>query len=97
MNSIGANRNSMARHEMTRRQLMLEIQQTGFALVDLNLFLDSHPQNQMALDYFRDVQKHYEEIRAEYEMKYGPLTAFTTNTEQGWSWVKAPWPWELEA
>ncbi|MCI8348545.1 MAG: spore coat protein CotJB [Firmicutes bacterium] len=82
---------------MSREQLMRQIQQAGFALVDLNLFLDSHPQNQMALDYFTDVQKQYTQLQAEYEMMYGPLMAFDTNTEQGWTWIQAPWPWELEA
>ena len=81
---------------MTRQELMHQIQQAGFALTDLNLFLDSHPQNQMALDYFRDVQTRYIELCAQYEMQFGPLTAFDTDTEQGWGWVQAPWPWELE-
>lgn len=81
---------------MTRQELMHQIQQAGFALTDLNLFLDSHPQNQMALDYFRDVQTRYTELCAQYEMQFGPLTAFDTDTEQGWTWVQAPWPWELE-
>lgn len=81
---------------MSREQLMREIQETGFALYDLTLFLDSHPDNQMALNYFRDVQKRHAELEAEYEMMYGPLTAFDTNTEQGWTWIQAPWPWELE-
>lgn len=81
---------------MTRQELMKQIQQTGFALVDLNLFLDSHPQNQMALDYFEDVQKRYSELRAQYEMQFGPLTAFDTDTQRGWTWIQAPWPWELE-
>lgn len=84
-------------NNMDRRQLMQEIRQAGFAIVDLNLFLDSHPQHQMALDYFKDVQMRYKKLRDEYEMKYGPLTVCGTNTEQGWSWVQAPWPWELEA
>ena len=51
----------------------------------------------MALDYFADVQRQYTELQAEYEMMFGPLTAFDTNTEQGWTWIQAPWPWELEA
>ncbi len=82
---------------MNKEQLMRKIQETGFALYDLTLFLDSHPTNQMALDYFRDVQKRHTELEAEYEMMYGPLTAFDTNTEQGWTWIQDPWPWELEA
>lgn len=79
-----------------REQLMLEIQQSGFALYDLTLFLDSHPDNKMALDYFMTVQKEYTELTAEYEMIYGPLSPFDTNTEHGWTWIDAPWPWELE-
>lgn len=82
---------------MNKEQLMKEIQQVSFALVDLNLFLDSHPDNQLALDFFRDMQKSYSQLQAEYELMYGPLTAFDTNTEQGWTWTQEPWPWELEA
>lgn len=81
---------------MNREELMRKIQETGFALYDLNLFLDTHPDNQMALDYFADVQKNHTELNAEYEMLYGPLTAFDTDTAQGWTWIKDPWPWELE-
>lgn len=81
---------------MNRAELMRKIQETGFALYDLTLFLDTHPQNQMALDYFTDVQKNHTELQAEYEMMYGPLTAFDTNTEHGWTWIRDPWPWELE-
>ena len=82
---------------MNERQLMHQIQQVSFALVDLNLFLDSHPDNMMALDFFREMQKKYTELVAEYEMMFGPLTAFDPHTEHGWTWIKEPWPWELEA
>ena len=79
-----------------KEEMMRKIQEAGFTLVDLNLFLDSHPNHRLALDYFQDVQKLYSELQAEYELVYGPLTAFDTNTEQGWAWVNMPWPWELE-
>lgn len=82
---------------MNREKLMREIQEVNFALVDLNLYLDSHPDCKMALDFFRDMQIKYANLEAEYEMKFGPLTAFDTNTEQGWAWINGPWPWELEA
>lgn len=81
---------------MNKNELMRRIQEIGFTLYDLNLFLDSHPQNQMALDYFSDMQKAYAQAQAEYELSYGPLTAFDTNTEHGWTWINDPWPWELE-
>ncbi len=81
---------------MSREELMKKIQETGFALYDLTLFLDTHPNNRLALDYFTDVQKRHTELNAQYEMMFGPLTAFDTNTENGWTWTNAPWPWELE-
>lgn len=82
---------------MNKDQLMKSIQEVGFALVDLSLFLDTHPDNILALDFFREMQIKYDNLQAEYELMYGPLTAFDTNTEQGWTWVQGPWPWELEA
>lgn len=81
---------------MNREQLMRQIQETGFAMFDLNLFLDSHPQNRMALDYFNEVRARNAELRAQYESMFGPLTMGGTNTDQGWTWVRDPWPWELE-
>ena len=55
---------------MNKDELMKQIQETGFALYDLTLFLDSHPKDQMALDFFTDVQKQYTQLQAEYEMMY---------------------------
>ncbi|MBS5334145.1 MAG: spore coat protein CotJB [Firmicutes bacterium] len=81
---------------MSKEELMRKIQETGFALYDLSLFLDTHPNNKMALDYFADVQKSHTELNAQYEIMFGPLTAFDTNTENGWTWINDPWPWELE-
>ena len=82
---------------MNKEKLMRQIQEVSFALVDTNLFLDSHPDCQLALDFFKDMQVKYAQLTADYELSYGPLTAFDTNTSEGWSWVQGTWPWELEA
>ena len=66
---------------MNRQELMHRIQETGFALTDLNLFLDSHPTNAPALEYFRDVKMQHAELVAQYEMMFGPLTAFDVDTK----------------
>ena len=46
-------------HEMNRRELFEYINQISFAVDDVKLFLDTHPENQKALDYF---QKYKEKI-----------------------------------
>jgi len=78
---------------MTKKELMKLIQQYSFALVECNLFLDSHPKNSEALEYFEKLQEKLADFTEEYEEKYGPLTVYGSCGDS-WSWVTAPWPWE---
>ena len=81
---------------MSKREAMLKkIATYQFAALDLQLFLDTHPNDKETL---RQVQR-YQQLLApmvkEYEEKYGALTK---KSEDGnnWDWIKAPWPWECE-
>ena len=38
-----------------RQAAMLELQQLSFSLVDLNLFLDTHPDNQQAVNDYNQL------------------------------------------
>ena len=42
-------------HEMNRRELFEYINQISFAVDDVKLFLDTHPGNQKALEYFQRI------------------------------------------
>ena len=81
---------------MTREEALRRVQEADFVLYDLNLFLDTHPTNQMALDLFRQFQQEFAEAAADYESQFGPLVADDADTTQGWAWVRTPWPWEME-
>lgn len=82
---------------MNQKDMLRKVQEADFVLYDLNLFLDTHPDNQAALDFFSQYQKEYTEAVALYEMNFGPLVSYDTDTRQGWTWVQGPWPWEMEA
>lgn len=83
---------------MNEKQMMLKkIQAADFALVDINLFLDTHPNDKSALDCFCKYQKVYDSLVREYEEKYGALMAKRADTNKGWTWIDNPWPWEMEA
>ena len=82
---------------MTREEMLRKVQEADFVLYDVSLFLDTHPDNRAALDFFLQYQKEYTEATAAYEMYFGPLVSFDTDTSQGWTWVQGPWPWEMEA
>lgn len=81
---------------MTREEALRRVQETDFVLDDVGLFLDTHPTNQAALNFFRQYQQEHTEAVADFESQFGPLVSEDTDTTQGWTWVQGPWPWEVE-
>lgn len=80
---------------MTEKQrLMRKVQATAFALVEANLYLDSHPTCKNGLEYFEEHKKAHESAVKEYEEKFGPLTARASGSSKKWEWVTTPFPWE---
>lgn len=92
------NERNEARGGMNDRTAALrKIQQLNFAMIELGLYLNTHPECEEALALFDKVQCMHASAKAKYEECYGPLTYEGVNTEKdGWSWVKGPWPWEGE-
>lgn len=80
-----------------RIMLMNNIRKYDFALNDLNLFLDTHYDSKEALLRFKKYQELRHKAVSEYEEKYGPITACSSDIKDEWKWTKAPWPWEKEA
>lgn len=73
--------------------LMRNVYETGFALDDILLYLDTHPTDQEAMAYYRYAQQANREAVRAYEQVYGPLM-ITRVTSDDWSWISNPWPWE---
>ena len=83
--------------DMSRKELLQKIRELEFAGVELNLFLDNHPNDQKALMDFNTFSKELTACVKEYEMKYGPLMNFGFSpSAYPWQWVNEPWPWEGE-
>ena len=85
----------MNRSDSERRKLMRKLEELSFVLVETHLYLDTHPTNRAALDYYRSARTEYDRLLAEYEMKYAPVVPGVREGECEWSWVRASWPWEL--
>jgi spore coat protein JB len=80
-----------------RQRKMLQVQMADFALIDANLYLDTHPGCQQAMEYFQQQYEAAQRVRREYVELYGPLTVADSAGMDTWTWVETPWPWELEA
>ena len=76
-----------------RESLLGQIQMYNFGVIDLNLYLDLHPNDTRAVQLFEEYSKASKELVKQYEMKYGPLTASNT-MGNNFNWVASPWPWE---
>lgn len=75
-------------------QLLKKIQQVEFALYELLLYLDAHPDCTEALNHYHSLMDTRKALVAEYQSKHGPLTMYGNESTDSWDWVRTPWPWE---
>ena len=80
-----------------QRELLDKITALSFAVLEASLYLDGHPNNRMALAYYKKLKMELEEATKLYENQFGPLSNLSIggNETVGWLWTKQPWPWEL--
>ena len=72
---------------------MTELQVMAFALQELALYLDTHRDDQEALELYRQYQQLYHKGMMAYSQESGPLN-HSTPTEGPYRWLDDPWPWE---
>ncbi len=85
------NRNPLPETPMTRLQAL------GFAVNELALYLDTHPEDEEALELYRKYQKMYHEAGMNYSDKCRPMTHGTPVDHKRYTWMDEPWPWEYAA
>lgn len=74
---------------------LVELMALDFAIHELGLYLDTHADDQEALQLYWSYIKLSEEGREKYRKLYGPLMKTDLTPEDGFSWLKNPWPWEV--
>lgn len=76
-----------------KERLFYQVMAYSFAINDLNLYLDLHPDNKEILELFKKYVKEEKELCNEYVKKYGPLEVSEV-MGQKFDWINSPWPWE---
>ena len=91
-----------------KRRLMQVIYETGFALDDAALYLDTHPCDPEAVQFYETTRNFYQKAVSDYTSQFGPLShenarfpASGCGCREGnaegtgcWNWIQEPWPWE---
>lgn len=76
--------------------LLRQLQEIDFVLVELNLYLDTHPDDPQALQQYNATAQQRAEIAYQFETRFGPLRHFGQSfSEYPYRWVDSPWPWQV--
>ncbi len=75
--------------------LLEQIRALSFVKVELELFLDTHPDCRTALDYYHQTVEALDALITKYHNTVAPLVATGAVNEDNWSWVNEPWPWQM--
>ena len=72
---------------------LTELQTMAFMIQELALYLDTHREDNEALEVYRNYQRLYEQGREVYEKECGPMNHMSV-TDGAYKWLDDPWPWE---
>ncbi len=76
--------------------LQEEIQAFDFVIVELNLYLDTHPNDYDAIQQFNENTEKSMKLKVNFEQKFGPLMNFGRSySDYPFMWVDTPWPWQF--
>lgn len=83
------------RPQTEKEALLNRIREYSFALVDLNLYLDTHPNDAEKIKIYNQYLNELKQITNNYEAMFGPLTLSSEALNSyPWAWISGPWPWE---
>lgn len=91
-----------------RCQMLQQINEISFTVNDLTLYLDNHPEDENALNAFKQAAEKRKQLLKEFAKEFEPLTIDcvcpdTNNSTESytkyagkkhWTWSDGPLPWE---
>lgn len=74
---------------------LVELMALSFAVGELGLYLTTHAQDQEALELYWSYVKLLKEGQEKYQKMCGPLLQTDLTPEDGYAWLRDPWPWDF--
>ena len=75
-----------------REEMYEQLKCYRFAIIELGLYLDTHPNDRKALCLYNDYVRKFKMLENQYQMMFGPLSIMFPCKK--WRWLEQPWPWE---
>ena len=74
----------------------MELQALEFVVLELGIYLDTHPDDMEAFDLFKQYAAMEKAAKETYEAKFGPLMKSSAATGASYRWLQDPWPWNYQ-
>ena len=78
---------------MEKSKMLQEIMALDFSLIDLNLYLDTHPYDVSAINMYNSILQRSKMLKTQYQCMFAPIMP-STNNPCMWQWIDSPWPWQ---
>ena len=79
------------------QRLRKKLQVLDFAIIETALYLDAYPNCRHALDHYHKLVAERDALAATINEKCGPICQRENKSRTDWTWVRGPWPWEIDA
>ena len=70
-----------------------EVMALCFVSHEMQLYLDTHPNDDEAFELLKSVLALADEAKRRYVAKYGPLSPNDLRSSERFDWIDDPWPW----
>ena len=77
------------------KKYLKKLMELDFTMLELNLYLDTHPEDQMAWEQFNKYASMRPSLLKKVEETYGPITT-EVKIKYPWAWLNQPWPWRID-
>lgn len=74
-----------------------QLQSLNFAVSELGLYLDTHPNDEDAVALYNQYVEQYADVLHQYEQRYGATTQMGAALTGEYEWLNDPWPWDYNA
>ena len=73
------------------------LQTLNFAVSELGLYLDTHRDDEEAIELFNQYVEQYADALHQYEQMRGATTQMGSAISGKYEWLDGPWPWDYNA
>lgn len=84
---------------ISKTALLEQIYQCEFTLIDINLYLDTHPECEKAISDYNCYAEQLHDLKKLYVEKFGPIENFggsENNCPNRWLYATQPFPWQCD-